>query len=210
MTFLELCQRLRQEVGAAGTGPATVTGQNGEMQRLVGWIQQAWRELQTERRGWRFAWTEGEVELSVGFRDYALPSDFEHWIKDTLRIGDDSLRALDYVDFRRLYRTPASEQSIGAACITPDFKLRLSSLPTTDTALGFEYYRTPQELTDNGDVPRMPARFHLLIVYRAMIQYGLYENAPEVVQQGNSNATQMMDDLMMSELPPIEITGALA
>lgn len=210
MTFLELCQRLRQEVGAAGTGPATVTGQNGESQRLVGWIQQAWRELQTERRGWRFAWAEGEVELSAGFRDYALPDDFDRWIEDTLRIGDNPVRALDYADFRRLYRTPASEQSVGAACITPDFKLRLSSLPTDGAVLDFEYYRTPQELTDNSDVPRMPVHFHLLIVYRAMIQYGLYENAPEVVQQGSSNATRMIDDLMLSELPPLTFAGPLA
>ncbi|MCD6006908.1 phage adaptor protein [Halomonas sp. IOP_31] len=210
MTFLELCQRLRQEVGAAGTGPATVTGQNGEMQRLIGWIQQAWREIQTEQQEWRFAWAEGEVELSAGFRDYDLPDDFDHWVEDTLRIGDRPVRALDYPDFRRLHREPANEQAIGSVCVTPDNKLRLSSLPAAEVTLSFEYFRTPQELTDNGDVPRMPPRYHLLIVYRAMMQYGLYENAPEVVQQGNSNASRLMGDMMMSELPPMTFAGALA
>ncbi|WP_277810689.1 hypothetical protein [Chromohalobacter canadensis] len=210
MTFLELCQRLRQEVGAAGTGPAAVTGQHGEMQRLIGWVQQAWREIQAEQQEWRFAWAEGEVELSAGFRDYSLPADFDRWVEDSLYIGDDRLRVLNYDDFRHRYREPADEQPISAATILPDMTMRLSRAPTTDATLTFEYYRTPQELTNASDVPRMPARYHLLIVYRAMIQYGLYENAPEVVQQGNSNASRMMRDLMQSELGEIELPGALA
>jgi len=210
MTFLELCQRLRQEVGAAGTGPASVTGQNGEYARLIDWVRQAWREIQSERRGWRFDWAEGSVELTADFRDYSLPADFDRWVDDSLYIGDDRLRVLDYDDFRQRFREPADEQTISAATILPDMTLRLSRAPTADATLAFEYYRAPQELANASDVPRMPARFHMLIVYRAMMQYGLYEEAPVVVQQGNSNASRMIDDLMQSELGRIEMPEALA
>ncbi|MHB0775426.1 phage adaptor protein [Halomonas sp. WWR20] len=210
MTFLELCQRLRREVGAAGSGPATVTGQNGEYLRLIGWIAQAWQEIQAERRDWRFAWSETEIEVSPEFRDYPVPDDFEHWIPETLRIGINQLRPMEYSDFRARYREPSNASAPSVITLLPDNRIRLDTSPPATSLLAFEYFRTPQVLTENGDVPRLPERYHMLIVYRAMIQYGLFENAPEVVQQGGANASRLMSDMLISELPSMEIGGALA
>ncbi|MFC0268577.1 phage adaptor protein [Kushneria aurantia] len=209
MTYLELCQRLRQEVGAAGTGPANVNGQSGEYARLIGWVDQAWREIQAARTEWRFAWAEGAVELTPEFRDYSVPDDMARWLPETLRIGTDSVHALEYAESRERFRTPGGSAP-WLATLLPDGRIRLDSFPREVSLLTFEYYRTPQVLTANSDAPRLPERFHLLIVYRAMIQYGLYENAPEVVQQGARNSQQMMMDMESSELPPLALAGALA
>jgi hypothetical protein len=56
----------------------------------------------------------------------------------------------------------------------------------------------------------MPERFHMAIVYRAMIQYGLYENAPEVVQQARINDASAMINLVNSQLPRIGAPEPLA
>lgn len=215
MTFLELCQRLRQEVGAAGTGPASVTGQHGEYARLIGWIQQEWTQIQTERPDWQFAWAEGEIEMEDGYREYALPNDWASFIPGTIYLDDRKLTLLGYPDFRRRYRSgaPSVPQHI---TVTPDKVLTLSAAvqidapPAPGQVLTFEYYRKPQQLTANGDVPRLPSRYHMLIVYRAMVQYGLYENAGEVVQQGMANAARLMSRLERTELPDASMPGALA
>ncbi|WP_043530471.1 hypothetical protein [Litchfieldella xinjiangensis] len=215
MTFLQLCQRLRQEVGAAGTGPAAVTGQHGEAQRLIGWIQQAWTEIQATRPDWRFAWAEGLIELESGYRDYALPDDFASFIPDTIYLDDRELTLLPYSEFRRRFRNAAPAQPRHIT-VTPGDVMRLGGVlhfdgtPGEGERLSFEYYRSPQELVTGSDVPRLPLEYHMLIVYRAMIQYGLYENAGEVVQQGMSNANRLMTEVERTQLPSVSFAGPLA
>ena len=204
MTFLELCQRLRQEVGAAGNGPANVAGQPGEYARLIGWVQAAWREIQLERR-WRFDWSLGQVELTTEDTQYPLPDDFDAWVVDTLRFGSQVIRVLPWEELRY-----AANDHLTCAAIAPDGVLHLNAAPTTSGTLLFEYWRTPQELEGNNDVPRMPSRYHMAIVYRAMLQYGLYENAPEVVQQAGNNYREVMMRVAATELPPINTGEALA
>lgn len=202
MTFLELCQRLRQEVGAAGNGPPSVASQTGEYARLVGWVQTAWREIQNERR-WLFDWAQGAVELSSLDTQYALPGDFDEWNPGTLRAGGNPISVVPWSELE-------AGSVLSVAAIAPDGTLHLNAPPKEAATLTFEYWRTPQELVSNTDEPRMPSRFHMAIVYRAMTQYGLYENAPEVIQQGNLNETRMMYRLLQSQVPSIELAGPLA
>ncbi len=54
MDYLSLCQRLRKEAGVSGDGPATVVGQTSMYDKLVGWIDTAWQEMQTSRPDWLF------------------------------------------------------------------------------------------------------------------------------------------------------------
>ncbi len=42
MNFLSLCQRLRSEARIPGTGPSSVTGQTGELAKIVEWITTAY------------------------------------------------------------------------------------------------------------------------------------------------------------------------
>ncbi|MBH8578792.1 hypothetical protein [Bisbaumannia pacifica] len=210
MTFLELCQRLRQEVGAAGTGPAAVTGQHGEYQRLVSWVATAWQEIQLERRHWRFAWAEASVTLDPAFRDFAGPADLDRWEADTLRIDGTRIHELPWAMFRERYRQDSEAERPTVITRLPDDTLRLDTTPAAAGALTFEYYRLPQTLTANGDVPRMPEAYHLLIVYRAMLAYALYENAPEVAQQARVGEQQIMPEMLRRELPEAKLGGPLA
>ena len=210
MTFLELCQRLHQEVGAAGNGPANVAGQSGEYARLIGWVQTAWREIQLERVDWRFAWAQGEIEVFDEFRTYELPDDFSEWRKHTLRLEGESLRVAEWDDFQTVYREPTGNGP-RVATIAPNRVVHLDDFPRqSSSALTFEYWRTPQTLDSNNDAPRLPERYHMAIIYRAMLQYGLYENAPEVVQQASANYREVMMRVAATELPPINTGEALA
>jgi len=204
MTFLELCQRLRQEVGAAGNGPASVNSQSGEYARFVSWIATAWRELQNEHR-WAFDWARGEIELTALDTEYSLPSDFDVWDSETLQFAGERIEVVPWH-----YLDKGVAGTFGRVAIAPDGVLHLNAPPDNEGGLTFEYWRTPQELVENTDQPRMPSRFHMCVVYRAMMQYALYENAQEVAQQAGRNSLRIENRLMESQLPHIELPPSLA
>lgn len=209
MTFLELCQTLRREVGAAGTGPSSISGQTGEYARLVEWIRNEWLRIQERHERWNFAWAEGEVEVEKAFRDYDLPSDVLRIDDQTLYFNDRYLRVVGWEEFRKTSREPAG-QEVKVASFSPDGKLRLNAFPSNDGTITFEYWKTPQRLEAGSEKPRCPEQYHIAIVYAAMVQYGLYENAPEVVQQGRLNYSGVYQEMINRELPSVGIQGPLA
>jgi len=210
MTFLELCQALRREVGAAGTGPANVEGQSGEYARLVEWVRNEWIRLQERHERWRFSWARGEVELSEDFRDYALPADLGVLDHEFVYIGDTKINLITWEDFRTEYRAPSGQSVIRTASIAPDGLIHFESFPAEGATLEFEYWKRPQRLEANTDVPRCPREYHYAIVYAAMFQYGLYENAPEVVEQARYSFDKVYQEMVNRELPRVEIQGPLA
>ena len=53
MNYLQLCQRMALECGVSGT-LVTTAGQQGSLQRIVTWVNQAWNDLQLEHDDWGF------------------------------------------------------------------------------------------------------------------------------------------------------------
>jgi hypothetical protein len=210
MTFLDLCQSLRQEVGAAGSGPASVQAQHGEYARLVSWIQQAWREIQLSRERWLFAWAEASINVEPEFRTYSPPSDLRVWDEGTIRCNGLPLKVLTWPEFRGRFAQDSEQVSPSFVAQRPDGVLVLDTTPETSGEIAFEYWRTPQALALGADVPRLPDQYHLVIVYRAMLFYGLYENAPEMVQAARSGEAGLHRDMTQTQLPIAEFAGPLA
>ena len=210
MTFLELCQRLRQEVGAAGSGPASVSAQHGEYARFVSWVPQAWREIQMSRHSWRFAWAEASIPIETGFRTYSPPDDMGAWDEATLKCNGRTLLAQRWDEFRKHDVQDGGNTYPRFITQKPDGVLVLDAPPDPDGQVTFEYWRTPQALIENDTTPRLPERYHMVIVYRAMLYYGLYENAPEVVQAARSGEAGILHEMVAMELPPMMSGGPLA
>lgn len=208
MTFLELCRRLRQEVGAAGAGPDSVSGQNGEYARIVSWVQQAWHEIQLERHRWRFAWAEASVETDPGFRSFSPPADLDEWDATTILCAGIPLKVWAWGDFRKRYFADSGRDNPSVIAQKPDGTLVLDTSPAEENQpITFEYWRTPQLLTNGTDLPRLPERYHMVIVYRAMLYYALYENAPEVVQAARTGESRVLTEMEKVELPVMGIFG---
>ena len=66
MTYLELCQALclEADLPGGGTVPTAVTGQAGELQRMVTWITNAYVEIQN-RHGYAWRWLRNEFEIAT-------------------------------------------------------------------------------------------------------------------------------------------------
>lgn len=219
MNYLQLCQRLRKEVGASGDDSTTVDAA-GEWDRLCTWVSQAYLELQQERPNWNWMRVEVSFDTINQQNEYPYASaplsltNFSRWRENSFRIFKDSVgdeRLLDqwgYNDFRDAWListdtiTYAYPHSIA---VSPTDSLILALPPDGVYTVTGEYFKAPTELADDSDEPSLPPRFHMLIVYRAMQDYGFYEAADEVVRRAIARYAEMMERMLLDEIEGVSI-----
>lgn len=222
MDFVALVERLRMECGVSGPTITTVQGNlPREIERLKKWVVTAWEEAQLKHPDWEFLRVASShvIPLHASLlnpAEYAAGSVAE-WKIDSFRIASDGggfdasvpISFLDYETWRitdgldsNLYSRPNS--------ITVRIKDRALLVgPSADAQyeLYYDYYRTPQVLSADADVPICPARFHMIVIYNAMQMYGRYEAAPEVLADGARNYRRMLAEMEIDQLPAVVITG---
>jgi hypothetical protein len=208
MNFLQLCQRLRQECGGSGDGPTTTVNQAGESKQFIDWVNQAYLEIQEERRDWQWLWNEAQLQVTQGINTYSLASIYV--VDDSMILNGRVLDRISFEDYREQSRMGLQTSIPTQWAMRPDGAIVFNALPESNGVLKYEYYRTPALLSGNEDTPRLPERFHMLIVYKAMTYYGYYENAPEVLQQGTRLFDAMSAKLSRDQLPQLLVAGPLA
>lgn len=208
MNFLQLCQRLRQECGGSGDGPTTTVNQAGESKQFIDWVNQAYLEIQEERRDWQWLWNEAQLQVTQGINTYSLASAYV--VKGSMVLDGRLLDRITYEDYREQTRNGLQTTRPTQWALRPDGSFVLNTLPDANGVLKYEYYRTPTLLSGNEDAPRLPERYHMMIVYKAMTYYGFYENAPEVLQQGTQFYQTMANVMSRDQLPEVTVSGALA
>ena len=219
MNYLALCQRVRQEVGYSGSD-STVVAATGDWKRICDWTAQAWVEIQESQDAWEWMWVKKSFNTVTNQGEYPYASaplsltDFARWRDKSFRIykssiGDEHL--LDqrgYVDFRNTFLIGTSVSTYAyphAITVSPSDSLILALPPDGVYTVTGEYYTTPSELSADADIPEMPSRYHMLIVYRAMQSCGLYESATELVQHAAARYVEMMANLMHDELEELSV-----
>lgn len=217
-TYINLCKRLRREVGASGSD-STVVSASGEWLRLCEWIAQAWEDIQREEPMWEWMRATKTFNTIANQSTYAYDAaplsmtDFASWRNDSFRIYKDTVEDEIFLDhmpynwFRDTYLYGAETTTYSrptVIAVSPSKALVLALPPDDVYTIVGEYYKTPTVLAADADEPDMPERFHMAIVYKAMIHYGLYESAQEVIARGEREYRQIMEQLRSDQLPSIE------
>ena len=215
-TYLQLAQRLRQEVGAAGTGPSSVVAQTGEYKRIVDYLADADQELQQEHDNWKFMVNTFAINTIVGVAAYPATAcllpvyDLRSWRDRTIKayllsagLGDESeLRFIDYDAWYVMYGTgPQTNSRPIHYTIGNENELLIGPLPMDVYRISGEYQRSVTRLSADTDVPVYPPEFQLLPVYSGMRKYGFYTGAVEVIQNGDALYKKMMRRMERSQLP---------
>lgn len=232
MNFLQLAQRLSVECGVSGTGPTSVLNQTGMNGKLVNWVQSAWLEIQGVHDNWGWMRKQFAFDTVAGTGDY-LPTavtnkvtgqtitDLRYWWKDTFRCQKVSIGVQDeqwlveweYQVFRNTYRFNLQVNGRPVVfAVNPQGKaIMLGQIPDDVYDVHGEYQCVPSELVGNDAVPGIPnSALHMVIVYKAMQFYGLYEAAPEVLARGNTEYSRLMNQLEREQLPEIYLGNPLA
>jgi len=218
-TFLELVNKVRREVDASGAALAAVTATNAENSRIIGWVQDAWREIQLLHTDWDFMRLDFTANLVNNQGDYtaaAAPfslASFRNWKKDSFRIHttgnrDDEaiLYFSEYDWFRNTYRFAGMATQQGRPdrfTVAPNRSLQFGLIPTAGWTVRGEYFRNVQELTAAGDIPIMPVEYHDLIFFRAMMIDGEWEWSPEQQQRALRGIRRLTSELEGDQLPKI-------
>ena len=220
MNLLALVQSLHVEAKQPGNAPTALATGSGRAADLVRWIVEAYNDIQRDKNGqWKWLRREFNVDTAADDADYAygevkdsvldaVITRFRAWDLD----GDDppyiykvsdgaaserELLVQDWRWFRSMY-VRATHTSAPPSSISTDHADTLYLGPTPDgiyRVSGY-YWRSNQTLSDATDVPEMPADYHMLIVYRAMVKYGYNVIAQELLARARSEGAQIYDALV--------------
>ncbi|MEI6128980.1 MAG: hypothetical protein WCR59_02835 [Planctomycetota bacterium] len=216
----------------------TVVGATGSLGRIVGWVTDAWTDIQMDHDDWDWMRSSNilgagvAVQTIAGQFTYPLGTgagtagvsveDFGKWDKETFRCyptavgvnGEMILDQIAYDKWRNGYMLGAQravKTRPVVIAVGPDQSLNLGPPPDGLYTITGDYFMAPTEMQADTDVPLgLPTRFHMLIVYRVMMKYAGYESAPEVYQRGSQENAGMYAQLMRVRAPMVSFGGALA
>ena len=211
MNYLTLCDDLLKETGVSEQGVFSVKGQGGMPLRAVKWVRRAWVEIQGLRE-WRFLWCSGVFNTVIGQIEYhakenlALTPSLKSWVtdKNKVRLVDDGRSSyLKYVKWESWGLEEGSTQRPYAYTIKPDNTLVLNTAPDKLYQVYFEYFRTPQILTENTEIPIVSEEYHEVILYKAMTYLAAEQDAPEVYQDSQRHLNIWLSAMKSKEIPEI-------
>lgn len=204
MNFLELAVNLRLECSVSGVGPVSINDNRAQYQRLIKWVREANAEIQGKYANWRFLWRTGEYDTEADQAFYlvgdSLTDNINTYRPGSFKVNGETLTEKDFFD-PQLELDPTTYGQPSVIVIQPDNSQRVWPIPDKAYTIAFEYYEQPQQLTEASDIPLIPEPWHKIIVYRAMMLYGDYENAPEVKNAGAEGLAVLMPQLEANQLP---------
>ncbi len=216
MNFLGLTQAVYRESGLSGTTPTAYAGTSGDVARFFAWTNWAARDITLAREDWRFrrgsatlASTTSQVNpgASFGLTDFASWKDATRFYKpsayrlaDTLS-SEHELLWVDYDQFRKMFylgtQTPSAAQYWS---ISPEDEFLLGPAPDSAHFIRADYVKTYADMAADTDIPQLPERFHMLIVWKALMEYGGFDAASEVYQRAEKNYTAGWAQLVQAQI----------
>lgn len=225
MTFLEMCQRLRLEAGISGSGPASVIGQAGQLDKVVKWILSAYENIQNMYATWDFLRTDFTFSTIANIQNYTSTAvdltDLATWkakensdLTIYSSVSDEQyLTVVSWDEFKAIYMFGTSRSQTErptVAAIKPDNSMSLWPIPNAVYTVTGEYYKAAQTLTINTDTPIFPSQFHMAIVWRALMYYGADYAADEKYAHGQNEHKNLLKKLEKDQLPKFSYGEPLA
>lgn len=143
------------------------------------------------------------------FRNYSTATGFVNEIPmDLLRgpEGFDNWREVYMLGANRNVQTRPVVVAIG-----PNMEVCVGPPPNALYTITGDYYVAPTLMAADTDTPfGLPARYHMLIVYDALLKYGYYEAAADVLSRARAERGRLNDELEALYAPGFGIAGALA
>ena len=225
MTFLELANRLLSEADISGSGLVTTANQQGEYKQAINYINTAYQDIQNIHVNWDFLRKDvafNTIDNVNTYFDTSIGlSNLGEWSLDSMRIylaangvnNEQYLIPVDWDDFRDSYLFGSSRIQKGAPntiARKPDNSLILYPIPDAIYTITGEYYCDPFTLYSDTDKPVFPARFHMIIVWRALMFLSTQLNAQELFAIANMEFRRLLFKLEQFAIPSKMISGSLA
>lgn len=225
-SFLQLAQAVSRESGLTGT-PAAFATATGDMLRIFHWVAWAWRDIDLMHEAWNWrrgsasGTTNGTITMSptgvapgfalTNFGSWVYPS--AHYRPSAYKVSagqqsEQPLTFMDYDSFRMKF--VVGTHTAGAVSfwtISPAGDFLVGPTPDSAYQVRAEYIKDHVALSLDADTPTMPSRFHQLIVWYALREYGGFDAASEVWQRADRNYKSGFSGLSQACLPKMRWGG---
>lgn len=228
MDFLTLCKEVASDAGtvAGFQSVTTVSGLSGRAGQLVGFVRNAWIDIQNERNDWlwmrrRFT----AVALTPGQKTYAASalgvSRLGEWLGDrpafrTFTIydpergpaGETEMTQIPYDRWIERYGRGVHDQQMPREWAqAPTREIVIGPSPDKAYMMSGEYRLSPQILTVDADVPEMPDVYHRVIVPRAIRLAASSDEAWNALNDKTSQYSELRNALVREQTPNIGVGG---
>ncbi len=228
MDYLSLCKAVASDAGtiAGFNSIGSVNALSGRAAQLVGWVRDAWIDIQNERNDWiwmrrRF----GPAALVVGKNDYTA-SDLGVdrlgvWLGDrpnyrTFTIYDPApergpahespMTQISYDAWmERWGRGVHDRQQPREWTVSPTRAILVGPTPDKSYVMFGEYRAAPQILTLDNDVPEMPDTYHRVIIPRAIRLASSSDEAWQSLADKTNQYSELRNALVRDQTPPVMI-----
>jgi hypothetical protein len=206
MTLLELCNRVRQESGVSGPEILTVTGQQGIIAKIVAWVKQADTDITGMRRDWNFLWRTADATLVADQQLYSY-ADLGLFNVDkmlSLQMGTKLLKPVNWQDFKLYgYSTDGKKGQPQGYTFRPDGLIAFYPTPDQVYVATAEYAHTVEPLLIGDDEPLIPAKYHDVIVQKALMYYASHEEDNSLYQVASQRYEEYLTKLAAECVAPI-------
>lgn len=219
MNYLDLCKRVHKLAQVQGQfGSVTDVGINGEIAQLV---SDCWVDIQKFRKDWLFMFKTLAFNMTVGKNTYTLAELFPNPGSDDLGYwklihrkascyrtdpDDEKKREVLYVEyesFRHHFKNRSDEQRNPRFWTyhPSTYTLEFVDVPDKAYLIEIDYYRTPQILTENANIPHIRSKWHELIVYKALADFSSAKSIAGLNQKYEIKYASEIGELMREQVP---------
>ncbi len=220
MNKLELCNRLLTRSGIAGPAMTTTISQTGELGLIVNLIDTAYEDIQDRFVDWSFLRHNFQFNCVVDVSNYA-PSPIAlvaDWKRDSFRVylttttNEHWLTWIDWDCFQEKYVFGSNRDVTERPqffSIKPDKSVIVWPIPNDTYTINGEYYRVADTMDLDTDEPVFD-RFHMAIVYNALMQYAGDQSLPTLYATAQKEYKTLSGKMIREYLPEVTAGASLA
>ena len=227
-TFLQLAQDVARESGTiAGTNPSAVASQTGRLLKIVEWTADAWTMIQNLHADWRWMQKTFSGDTAIGTSQYTPAAwsvtDLRDWLRDDLQSGyqpntiflkatgvsdEGALQEITWQQWRTTYgRGTQTNNYPNQYAISPDGQFSLGPVPDDVYTVNGEYRQAAVVLAADADIPALPAAFHQIIVWQAIMMLAEFDEAVEQRAAAILKFNGLLETLERNQLPVVSLGG---
>ena len=191
------------------------------------WVAWAWRDIDLMHEAW--SWRRGSATATTNGSTTISPTgtiggfdltDFGSWLYPNSKYqasaysvasgqaSEQTIKYLEYDSFRMKFIVGTNAAAaIQYWTISPAGDFLVGPTPDQNYVVRAEYIKDHIAFAADADTPTLPARFHHLIVWHALQQYGGYDAASEIWQRADANLKSGMSALSQACLPKMRWGG---
>lgn len=217
MIFLDIVKEVRLLSGMQGTGPASVVSATGVEELLVKFAVDAYIDIQNYREEWDFLIGKKTFNTIAGKDEYTPSEIFGVTYPDFKKYNTDSF--IITVDGKKSYLKEITREAMEVLSMNNDTtkapttfaidpmdnSLIFEPIPDVIYSISFRYWKNPEILSVDTQVPTLPTAYHLLIVYNALQKLSVYLSAPELFSEYATATAILKGQLMRMYIPKMTL-----